>query len=57
MQNQTQTDHACSGLGPSVCGRCEDWREKTKAWQGDPDAEVYADAAESRVYIIPGPEP
>ena len=52
-----QADHARTGLGPSVCGRCEDWREKTKAWQGDPDAEVYADAAESRVYIIPGPEP
>ena len=24
MLNDNQADHACAGLGPSVCGRCED---------------------------------
>ena len=31
MVNKTQADHACPGLGSSVCGRCEDGPEETKA--------------------------
>ena len=38
-----QADHARTGLGPSVCGRCEDWPEETKAWQGDADADAEVD--------------
>ena len=42
MQNKTQIDHACPGIGSSLCGRCEDWPEETKARQGGADADNLA---------------